>query len=73
MKRVLVSLGLVALAITCNGCIAAMTIKENSFGIADREVVAVNDQVYVVDKATGVVMELDLSMAGPFVPREESD
>ena len=64
-------LGLVVLLLGSTGCIAA-TVKNNRFG-TDREVVAVDGQVYIVDKANGNVMKVDVATAGPFVATEEPE
>jgi len=71
MKRGWLSLGLAVMTLGAVGCVAA-TVKDNRFGTS-RDVVSVNGQVYVVDTATGKVMKLDVTDAGPFVPAEESD
>jgi len=71
MKRGYLSMAMGLILVGTVGCVAA-TVKNNRFG-TDREVVAVNGQVYVVDKADGAVMKLDLAQAGPFVPIPECD
>ena len=73
MKHVLFSLAMIGVMMAAGGCIAPTTIKTNRFILTDREVVAVNDQVYVVDKSTGEVMELDISSAQPFVAESKSE
>lgn len=71
MRRGWLSLGMGVLLVGAAGCVAA-TVKDNRFGTS-RDVVSVNGQVYVVDTATGKVMKLDVTNAGPFVPAEDSD
>ena len=71
MKRGWLNIVLVALLLGSTGCIAA-TVKNNRFG-TDREVVAVGNQVYIVDKANGNVMKVDLATAGPFAPLVEDE
>ncbi len=71
MKCLVMSVAMVCMVLGATGCIAA-TVSGNRFG-TDREVIAVNDQVYVVDKSTGEVMTVDVSSAVPFVADSDSD
>ncbi len=70
MKHGVSLAGLALLLLGSVGCIAS--VKNNRFG-SDREVVAVGGQVYVVNKANGDVMKVDLGKAHPFVPDTDSD
>ena len=71
MKRIVLHLLAVAMLFAASGCVAA-TVKNNRFG-ADREVVAVGDRVYIVNKTSGQVREVDMASAKPFVPETDDD
>jgi hypothetical protein len=66
MKCGLFRLALLGLVTVASGCIAATSVRTCHISAADRELVAVNEQVYVVDKATGEVMLIDVTSARPF-------
>lgn len=68
MRRLMLGvIGLAMLATT--GCLA-VSAKENQISVpaGDTEVVAVDDHVYMVNKETGEIRELDLSQAKPYQP-----
>ncbi len=71
MKRFVMSVAMVCMVLGATGCVGTVVTK-NRFG-TDRELIAVNDQVYVVDKSTGEVMTVDVSSAVPFVADSDSD
>ena len=73
MKSGLFGLALLSLVTVASGCIAATSIRTCNISAMDREVVAVNEQVYVVDKATGEVMLIDVTSARPFEQDSEED
>ena len=73
MKSGLFGLALLGLVTVASGCIAATEIRTCNISAFDREVIAVNEQVYVVDKATGEVMRIDVTLAGPFEATAEED
>ena len=63
MRKVIVSLVAAGLLLTATGCIAVSS-KTRRFA-SDSEVVAVNGRVYVVNKRTGQVRQVDLDRARP--------
>ena len=68
MRHGFFGLAVLAVMMVATGCVAATTVKNNRFVTTTRELVAVNDQVYVVDKNTGEVMIIDMTSARPFEP-----
>ena len=66
------SLALVGMLWIGSGCIVATSVKGNQFG-REREVVAVGEDVYVVDKCSGRVMTVDLATSEPFVVGVENE
>jgi hypothetical protein len=71
MKRCVVCAALTAVVMGSTGCFST-TVTRNRFD-SDREVVAVQDQVYIVNTSTGKVMTVDLSSAVPFVRCSDDD
>ncbi len=71
MRRLITSVAMVCVVLSATGCFST-TVSRNRFG-TDRELIAVNDQVYVVDKSSGAVMTVDVSSARPFVPDSDAD
>lgn len=71
MLRNLSGVLLAGMLIASTGCLA-ISAKNNRFG-SDREVVAVNGRVYLIDVKSGAVRELDLAAARPFEPGSKSD
>lgn len=68
MKRWMLSMiGLVVLA-GISGCIAVWDIKD--LPAANSEIVTVNDRIYVINKKTCEVNEIDLTTAKPFAPKQ---
>jgi multidrug resistance efflux pump len=66
MRKILgLTLSLVVL-LAGTGCVA-VSAKSNRFG-SDLDAVVVNDRIYVVNKITGCVKEINVDKAQPFVP-----
>jgi hypothetical protein len=69
MKRMLFSILGIAAITTATGCMA-VSATDNSRGVrSNSEVVAVGNDVYLVDKRTGEVRKLDISNAKPFTEK----
>ena len=67
MKRFLsASIILIAIALS-SGCIGVSATEHKQIMAGDREVVAIDGRIYVVEKSSGRVMTLDVSKAEPFV------
>lgn len=74
MKKMIFSIvGLAALT-AATGCMA-VSATDNSRGVkSTREVVAIGNEVYIVDTRTGDVRKLDISNARPFsTPAADSE
>ncbi|MFQ5590878.1 MAG: hypothetical protein ACE5HE_06935 [Phycisphaerae bacterium] len=71
MRRLKMVVAVAGVSLASAGCIATAVTK-NRFG-SDRELIAVNDQVYMVDKSTGKVMTVDVSSAVPFTTAADPD
>lgn len=67
MKRVLWTVCAAGLLLGQWGCVAVSS-KNNRFG-NDSDVVAVNGRVYVVNKSSGDVREIDIGHAKKFEPK----
>lgn len=63
MRRMISGMLAAAMVALASGCIAVSS-HRNRFDLGS-EVVAVNDRVYIVNKRTGRVCEVDLSRAVP--------
>ncbi len=72
MKRFVLSLVMIGIIGMGSGCIVATSFKDNRL-CGGRDVVAVNGELYVVDKYEGKVMKVNLEDAGPFEPVPEDD
>jgi len=68
MRHGFFALFVVSVMMVVTGCVSAHTVKTNRLVTTSRELITVNDQVYVVDKNTGEVMIIDMTSARPFEP-----
>ncbi len=71
MKRLVLTGLVVVWTMIGSGCIAVAS-RSTRIGTA-RELVAVEGRVYMVDKRSGAVREIDLSTARPFDAAEDTD
>lgn len=67
MRRLSLMLVLGLMLALGSGCIGVSATEHRQITAGDREVVALDGKLYVVEKSSGRVMTLDVSKAEPFV------
>ncbi len=73
MRKTILRTAAVALIGLCTGCLAVSATETNRIEPNKSEVVSVNGHVYIVDKGTGHVREVDLASAKPYKPQPGED